>query len=109
MAESSYVTDDEAVHLACVLAAGAGEEIDDGTARTIAAQWAAGMGLGQSFATTGAIADPPDDTYRDLVSSAEYQAAGPADRLALDMLGTYLLDKGPRGPKAGWSNVWVAK
>jgi hypothetical protein len=106
---AEYVTDDQAIHAACVFASAAGEEIDDGTARAIAAQWAAGMGLGQSFATTGAIADPSDDTYRDLVSTAEYRAASAADRLALDMLGTYLLDKGPRGPQVGWSNVWVAK
>lgn len=101
----------DAVYAECRAAQSEGREISDGCARTIATWYHDPSPSGQAgsaFSHTGAIADPTDDTYRSLVSSPSlYTDATADDRLALDMLGTYLINHGPRGPVDGWDNVWV--
>jgi hypothetical protein len=89
----------------------AGEEISDGCARTIASWYAEGMGPSQSFATTGAVTDP-QEVYRELFyirGRPLYYEMSPAAKLACNMLDTYLLHAGPRGPVAGWSGLWVKR
>jgi hypothetical protein len=52
------------------------------------------------------------DLWRELFP--DYYSLRPADRLAADMLGTYLIsvvrDNGwqARGPVAGWSGLWLS-
>jgi len=85
-----------------------GEEMSDACARVVASWFAAGMGVGQAFASTGAIASPADDVWRDLTDNGRvYSSASPEDRRALDWLGTYLLNRGDRGPVPGWSDLWI--
>jgi hypothetical protein len=101
------MTDQQAVTSACRRAQALGVEISDGTARTIAAMWHGGQDTaGYRFASTGAI-EPDGVTaiWRDL--GADYSTASADDRLALDMLGTYLLNRANRGPVAGWAHLWV--
>lgn len=95
-------------------------EMSDGAARMVASWWAAGMGIGQSFATTGRIlgdsleeGDRGDssDVWNDLTDGGRcYESASTFDRLALNFLGTYLVARsvyGDPGPVAGWSDLWV--
>lgn len=82
-------------------------EIDDGTARTIAALWhSPGRPLGAAFSSTGAIADPTSDTWRALFGD-RYDTMNAREKRHADWLGTYLLNAGPRGPVDGWSNIWA--
>ena len=82
-----------------------GCEIDDGTARTIAALFHSGQSTaGYAFASSGAISDPTD-VYRSLFK--DYDRADAFERLAGDALGTYLVQAGVRGPVPGWSEHWV--
>ena len=96
--------DERAVTIACQIAQSEGREISDSTARTIASWYAEGMGVGQAFASTGSIEDPTL-LWRELGAGYEHESA--PFRLALDMLGTYLVNAGKRGPVAGWSDLWV--
>jgi acetyl-CoA acetyltransferase len=92
----------------CRAAQDAAEEISDGCARAIAAGYAEGM-PSASFASTGAITDP-DEVWRDLFyfrGQPMYPDMYPDEKIAADMLGTYLTKAGARGPVAGWSRVWV--
>ena len=107
--------DATAIARECRAAQDAGEEISDGCARAIAAGYAAGMGAGQSFASTGAITDP-GEVWRDLFyvrGEPMYPDMTPDEKLAADMLGTYLSaavadsEDASRGPVAGWSRLWV--
>lgn len=85
-----------------------GHEISDACARVIASWWASGMGVGQSFATTGAVTTPSDDVYGDLTDNGRlYTSASPDDKRALNWLGTYLLNREDRGPVEGWSGLWL--
>src|SRR5690242_4828469 len=97
--------DQEAVFAECRAAQAAGREITDGCARTIASWYhspGAGGEAGSAFSSTGAITGPTD-VYRSLIDDpALYTDADPDDRLALDMMGTYLINAGPRGPQPGW-------
>lgn len=85
------------------------EEISDGCARTIASWYHNGQAsLGYSFVSSGAIPAEPSDVWHDLTDNGKaYESAERDDRTALDMLGTYLTNAGPRGPVDGWSNRWV--
>lgn len=101
--------DETAVYAECQSAQADGREISDGTARTIASWWHGGQYTdGYSFASTGNIGDSPESLWREL-GGDEYGQQGPTMRLALDMLGTYLLNREHRGPVEGWSNKWVGR
>jgi len=73
-------------------------------ARAIASWYYAGP-EGYVFVSTGAIHDPTR-LWRDLAGDV-YQSETANNRLALDMLGTYLVNAGKRGPQQGWSDRWV--
>jgi hypothetical protein len=85
-------------------------EIDDGTARVIASWYHAGGGsLGYQFVSTGAIPTPSDDLWNDLTDNGKlYQEADSRERLCLNMLGTYLLNRKDRNPVEGWAGLWVS-
>lgn len=98
-----------AVYAACRQAQVEDREIDDGTARTIAAWYQSpGQPDGAAFASTGAIRG--DSVWHQL-AQPEYSngSADAHDRFILDMLGTYLVQAGERGPVAGWSRLWVGE
>lgn len=101
--------DASAIEVQCRIAQAADEEISDGCARAIATGNMDGA-AGASFATTGAISDP-SEVWRDLFTLRDgtwmYSSMSRAERLAADMLGTYLANAGARGPVAGWSDLWV--
>lgn len=87
----------------------AGEEISDAGARVIAAMYHnGGTSVGAQFASTGAITDEPTSVWRDLFDCPRgfYSAMG-RDQLLADMLGTYLVCAGTRGPVDGWSGLWL--
>ncbi len=99
------MNDSDAVHIHCTAQQEAGEEIADGTARVIASWWHGGQSsAAYSFVSTGAV-DDATDLWREMFDG--YHAMSPRDRLAGDMLGTYLMRAGRRGPVAGWSDLWV--
>ena len=75
-------------------------EIDDTTARIIAAQWHLGIGSDTyAFVSTGAIV--ANVWFCELLP--DYPRATAAEREHLDRLGTYFFHHGPRGPVAGWA------
>ena len=100
--------DQEAVYAECRQAQAEGREISDACARVIASWWHNGQGSpGYAFVSTGAYGSSTD-LWRDLTDNGrEYDRADADDRLALDMLGTYLLNRDDRGPVPGWSRLWV--
>lgn len=80
--------------------------ISDGVARVIAAGWAEGMGPLQSLATTGAIVDGVADEISENYSREIARGLESSFRAELDALMVYVLDRGERGPVAGWSDLW---
>jgi hypothetical protein len=101
-------SDSQAIHAECFYASANDREISDGCARAIAAGYMSGI-AGASFATTGAISDPTD-VWRDLFyvnGRSMYPGMSAAEKLAADMLGTYLGGAGKRGPVDGWSSLWI--
>ena len=101
------MNDSQKVAIHCQARQDAGEEISDACARVIAASWYS-SNAGASFATTGAITVSPSALWRELFLP-EYESGrmSAGDRLAADMLGTYLTAAGERGPVAGWSGLWL--
>jgi hypothetical protein len=88
-------------------ASAAGREISDACARVIASQWYS-ENAGASFVTTGAVVTDPDTLWRILfVPEYENGSMTAADKRAADMLGTYLVRHGQRGPVDGWSRLWL--
>lgn len=85
-----------------------GREIDHGVARVIGAWWHDGRIMDTiAFTSTGHVAE--DLTPRTFYETG-YESFSPDDRLALDMLGTYLMDRkrrGEMGQVPGWSDMWV--
>jgi hypothetical protein len=81
-------------------------EISDACARVIASWHAEGMGVGQAFASSGAISSSTE-VWRDLFGHGHYDRLSADDKLAADMLGTYLLNRSDNGPVEGWSGLWV--
>lgn len=104
----SIENDRDAITHACRVAQAHGEEIEHGTARAIAAGYDE-PGIAHTFVTTGAVSDGDGSVvWRALTNDGElYHAGTPVDRLALDMLGTYLLNRDDHGPVPGWSGMWV--
>lgn len=93
------------------------EEISDGCARTIAAMYhEPGYPAGPAFSTSGAISNPTEvwealfgcgvrKAWKNRPDSF-YSSMGD-EKILADMLGTYLVKAGPRGPVPGWSSLWV--
>ena len=110
------MTDAQVALANCQAAQAKGKEIDDATARTIASWHYDGQASdGYAFVSTGAIAP---GLWRELFLNDDhrvgkgtpgtyYQRLSADDRLMADMLGTYLIAAGPRGPVPGWSSLWV--
>ena len=83
------------------------EEISDGCARTIASMYhEPGYPAGPAFSTSGAISDP-DEVWDALFGRGFYSSMTMDEKMLADMLGTYLIAAGPRGPVPGWSSLWV--
>lgn len=97
--------DDSAIARECAAAQAAGREISDGCARAIASQYHSPGNDTAAFSTAGAIVNA-SELWGDLFLP-EYATMDAAQRLAADMLGTYILNAGNRGPVPGWSEVWV--
>jgi hypothetical protein len=101
------MNDDEMILMECQRAQAEGREISDGCARAIAAQWHSPGNSTAAFSTTGAIIGT-DSLWGDFFLP-EYESLNADDKLAADMLGTYLLNAGERGPVSGWSELWVGR
>lgn len=87
-----------------------GQEISHAVARTIGSWWHDGrVTATMQFSSTGYIAENLTPyTFHE----GTYSEQTEGDRLALDMLGTYLLDRRKRGETdmvPGWSNMWAVK
>lgn len=99
--------DQAAVLVEVTAAQSEGREISDACARVIASWFSGGDGTdGYAFVSTGAIPGDGYRVYRSLVGDS-YQGHPAWLRVALDMLGTYLVRAGERGPVFGWSALWV--
>lgn len=108
-----YENDDTAIARAVALAQQASEEIGHGTARAIASQYNE-LGPVASFVSTGAITTEDGSTLWRLVTDGGvlYQSGSASERMALDSLGTYFLDRVRSGDTdriTGWSDMWVPK
>lgn len=99
--------DEAAVLLEVTTAQQEQREISDACARVIASWFSGGQSTaGYAFASTGAVLGDGHQVYRSLVGDS-YQGHPAWLRTTLDMLGTYLVRAGERGPVAGWSALWV--
>src|SRR5271170_1599809 len=97
------MTDSGLITAECQSAQAEDREISDACARMIASQYQEN-GPSGDFASSGAICDP-SDVWRDcfyLRGASMYPGMAPAEKLAADMLGTYLGQAGRRGPVTGW-------
>lgn len=114
--------DAEKVLAECQRAQSEDREISDACARVIASWHYAGQASdGYAFVSTGAIPEDlmteddsseiwwsgPSQVWDDLFGRGHYDTLSADDKLAADMLGTYLVRAGTRGPVAGWSQLWV--
>jgi hypothetical protein len=81
-------------------------EISDACARVIAS-WYHNGGVSDSYAfvSTGAI-DDPSALWREMFPHYSSDTMVLERRMA-DMLGTYLLHAGRRGPVKGWDSIWL--
>lgn len=103
-AETTVLNDRSRLALEIARVEREGGEISDAAARVIASQWHSGGGTTLAFASTGAIGDPTG-LWRALFD--DYELLGPFDARCADLLGTYLMRAGSRGPVAGWSDLWL--
>jgi hypothetical protein len=83
-------------------------EICDGTARAIAASFHDGSTVALAFVSTGTIPAVTSDCWH-ACGGDEYAAESADWRLALDMLGTYLLANAGRSAVSGWSELWIGQ
>lgn len=104
------MTEQEAVYTHCRTRQAQGREIAHGVARTIGAWWHDGRIRDTiAFSSTGFIAEGLT-LYTFHEGAYDRQSAD--DRLALDMLGTYLTARQMRGETdkvPGWSDMWADK
>ena len=99
------MNDLEAVVAECQQARG-DHEISDACARAIGSMYQDGQGsLTYAFASTGAITTDPERLWG--LFFPDYSAMSSEERLAADMLGTYLESREDHSPVPGWSNLWV--
>lgn len=104
------MTEQEAVYTHCRERQAEGREIDHAFARTIGAWWHDSRVTATiAFTSTGYMA-PDLSAYTFHCGAYADQTAD--DKLSLDMLGTYLLDRrvrGKTGKVPGWSDMWAVK
>lgn len=104
------MNEQEAVYTHCRERQAEGREIDHAFARTIGSWWHDGRITATiAFTSTGYI--HPDLTLH-LFHGGAYSDQTADDKLALDMLGTYLVDRRARwktGVVPGWSDMWAVK
>jgi hypothetical protein len=100
--------DDDRIAAEISLCRADNRELSDGTARAIASSWHDGSRVALAFVSSGEIANNSSDTWR-ACGGEEYRArdTDERDRLALDMLGTYLLNRTDRGPIPQWADLWI--
>jgi hypothetical protein len=102
------MTDEEAVYAERRQAQAEGREISDAAARVIATWWHA-VDNGEAalrFVADGSIPNATE-VWRGMVWPNLYDHASTDDKLALDMLCTYLLNRPDRGPVPGWERLWI--
>jgi len=104
--EGFVMGDSEMIMRECRAAQAESREISDACARMIASQWHSENAT-VSFATTGAITVDPETLWAILFLPEYNNDMSADDKLAADMLGTYLLRAGERGPVDGWSRLWI--
>lgn len=105
---ASLSPDESAAYAECVTAQAADREISDGCARTIASFYHdGGTSFSGSFATTGAVLTYPESLWSELFGHINYHSADQVTRMFMDMMGTYLIKSGMRGPVDNWSAVWA--
>lgn len=95
----------------CQAAQAEQREISDACARVIAALYQDSE-VGAALATTGAIIASPDSVWCSLFGGLDHNgytfyAGMGREQLLADMLGTYLIRAGKRGPVPGWSKLWI--
>lgn len=98
---------DEAAVFTEVRAKSGQEEISDACARVIAS-WYHDGGTSDTYAFVSSGAILADNLWRQFTNNGSlYETADADNKLALDALGTYLLNREDKGPVPGWSNLWV--
>jgi hypothetical protein len=95
----------------CQAAQSEDREISDAAARVIASLYMDDDN-GAALATTGAIIASPDTVWWSLFGGTDHNGNGfyttmGREQLLADMLGTYLIRAGKRGPVPGWSRLWL--
>ncbi len=95
----------------CQAAQSEGREVSDACARVIASLYMDDDN-GAALATSGAIIASPDTVWWSLFGGTDHNGNGfyktmGREALLADMLGTYLINSGERGPVPGWSNLWL--
>jgi hypothetical protein len=103
------VQDSEKIARGIAVAKAEGREIDDLTAKIIAAQYHDGGGRTLAFLSTGTILPfegipgPVSTLWR--AFAGEYASHTRAEREALDWLGTYLQNRESHGEVGGWVDL----
>jgi hypothetical protein len=97
------MSDSEKIALGIARAKGEGREIDDLTAKIIAAQCHDGSAQALAVLSTGAIQGTPSDLWR--AFGDRYTSHTAADRYALDWFGTYLQNRASREEVEGWADL----
>lgn len=95
--------DSEKIALGIAQAKGEDREIDDLTAKIIAAQFHDGSAQALAFLSTGAIQGSASDLWR--AFGDDYASHTAADREALDWLGTYLQNRNTHDEVEGWADL----
>jgi hypothetical protein len=95
--------DSEKVALGIAQAKGEVREIDDLTAKIIAAQFHDGSAQALAFLSTGAIQGSASDLWRAFGNG--YTSHTCADRYALDWFGTYLQNRASGEEVEGWADL----
>jgi hypothetical protein len=81
-----------------------GRELDDLTAKMIAAQFHDGSQEALAFLSTGTKLGDASLVWRAFFGDC-YDRLGKSDKEAADWLGTYLVNRADRGPIPGWENL----
>jgi hypothetical protein len=95
--------DSEKIALGIAQAKAEDREIEDLTAKIIAAQFHDGSSQTLAFLSTGAIQSSPSDLWR--AFAGDYRSHTSAERGALDWFGTYLQNRESREEVAGWVDL----
>jgi hypothetical protein len=98
-----HVQDHERIERGIAQAKAEDRELDDLTAKIIAAQFHDGSAQALAFLSTGAIQGSPSDLWR--AFAGNYYSHTSAERAALDWFGTYLQNRESREEVAGWADL----